>query len=1421
MGATGRLADYRIVKELGRGGQGIVYLAEDLRHARKLVALKVLRDVGVISPDSIERLRREVEAAARLNHPGICGIHEAVLDGPNPFIAMNYVDGETLAQVIARSQAPNDQTWIVKGGAHGEHVEPDPVAPTQRTPSGPSTRHDILRVVKLVEKAARALHVAHEARVIHRDIKPGNIMVTSAGDPVVLDFGLAQFEDAGLAVLTRTGEIWGTPAYLSPEQLQGMKVDRRTDVWSLGVTLYEALTLRRPFEGATSDQIFNAIQKKEPPDPCRLNRALPADLRVVMDTALEKDRERRYESALAFADDLRAVCEDRAVAARPIGPMTRFTRWARRNPGVAASLLTTIGVLLAGIVVAAVLLLKLDKSLSAKNLALGERDREALAKDRALEQSAGLRLLAESSAALANDPGLALLLALEGAELARDKPVLANGAALDALAELREVRTFRGNLSALESAEFSPDGRRVVTMSEDGEVRAWDVATGEVLASQLHPRVARASFTPRGACVVTVSYDGAARIWDAATWTELARLSGSEGAGDGEDGQSASRATPPDGAPEDLLRGRIPGVVAVNASPDASRVVMVRGSEGSVWDAETGHRVSTLAKPLAQVGSISFSQNGRRVLTVAAEGTELWDADSGQSLGIAPAAVGAVVLSRFSPDGRVIILWSRSQGHLWFPESGRITPLGDVGGAIDSIGFNDDGSRILGITKDTIRVWNAETGESIELCGPGSGPGGRNGLLSSPQPKAEFTRDGQRVVGASCNGTAHVWNAKTGDEDPGMAGQAGDVRFVLVSPDGSLVLTASSTGTATLWDSMKWIPVATLRGHAAEIRQAVFTRDGDYVVTASADRTARVWNARTYVGAPLLEGNQGPVDGIGFNADGRILVTAAGDGRPLVARVSDGATIAYLAERQKAHLDPQIDAGGKRVATLCKDGAASVFTIGSNEPPVRLQGSSGFRLLCFAPDGTKVAAASDEGTAYLFDAATGAVLKTFAGHVGDVDFVAFCAGGTRVATASSDLTLRLWDVADETEVANVPRHATQPPGLSPDGRRVAVISPEGQATVRDTTTGEVVARIPGTRHAAPRFSPDGSRLVTESADGTFRIWDAATGAEVAGFPRDEGDRFHEFHPGGLVVLTSARDGTATVWDARNGSLVFALRGRGAPVRDAAFSPDGRRIALSTSDDARIFDASTGAELWLVPVRHGNIRTVRFSPDGRWVATGYAGGLTRLWPADPLVKAREVAPRSLTLAEIQRHGVDDVDARSAVQALFEDYLTNEELAATLERRAGLSDRLRVAAIAAAGLRDPHLVAERLCRRSWSDVLRPNAPAETYAMALRRVQIALRLNRDVELGKTTLGAAQLRTGQAATALATLEQAASGRPHAPTSIFIALAHAKLGQRAEAVSALAGARRILDASGARHPEEIRRLLEEADAALAADLPQ
>jgi len=322
---------YQPLKELGRGGQAVVYLAEDLRLNRPM-ALKVLKGLGPLSETTMRRFRREAEVASRLDHPGICAVYDAGVRDGVPFIAMRYVEGESLAGHIARAQKHRKSRRQIR--LEGEDT---PTLPN-------SSRDTTTRILQVIEKAARSLHAAHEAGIIHRDVKPGNILVTPAGEPVLVDFGLAGDEDGGGITLTATGEMPGTPAYMSPEQLafERIRVDRRTDVYSLGATLFECLTLKRPFRAATREAMVQAIQHRAPADARKLNPALPADLKVVLETALEKDRDRRYQSALDLAEDLRRVREGKPIAAKPVGMIGRMLRYARRRPARAALILMLV-----------------------------------------------------------------------------------------------------------------------------------------------------------------------------------------------------------------------------------------------------------------------------------------------------------------------------------------------------------------------------------------------------------------------------------------------------------------------------------------------------------------------------------------------------------------------------------------------------------------------------------------------------------------------------------------------------------------------------------------------------------------------------------------------------------------------------------------------------------------------------------------------------------------------------------------------------------------------------------------------------------------------------------------------------------------------------------------------------------------------
>jgi eukaryotic-like serine/threonine-protein kinase len=317
-----RINRYEIQRELGRGGMGVVYLAHDV-DLKRPVAFKVLPKGFAGSAQARARFRREAETASRLSHPNLCGVFGVGEESECDWIAMRYVPGRTLAEEIAAARASGQRTWRNTAAELGDRP----------------AWHDSVR---LIETIARALHAAHDAGIVHRDLKPSNVMIDPAGVPVVLDFGLAHDLSEDSPTLTHSGDVLGTPHYMAPEQIQGQArhADRTTDVWALGVMLYEVLTLARPFDGATRDSLYRDILQREPVKLRKANRGLPRDLDVVVATALEKDPARRYSSALALADDLRAVLEIRPIHARPPTIAVRAIKFARRRPAVALFIAT-------------------------------------------------------------------------------------------------------------------------------------------------------------------------------------------------------------------------------------------------------------------------------------------------------------------------------------------------------------------------------------------------------------------------------------------------------------------------------------------------------------------------------------------------------------------------------------------------------------------------------------------------------------------------------------------------------------------------------------------------------------------------------------------------------------------------------------------------------------------------------------------------------------------------------------------------------------------------------------------------------------------------------------------------------------------------------------------------------------------------
>ncbi|MAG55135.1 MAG: hypothetical protein CMJ83_02485 [Planctomycetes bacterium] len=345
-----RVGEYSIIREIGRGGMGVVYEAEQESLGRR-VALKVLTGLAAQDGKAVERFSREARAAAGLSHPGIVQVHGVGHHDGFHYIVMEFIDGENLALCLQHMWSENLQaaTGDIEATFHVDMDEttvanadlPPAIAKVAAAAAGegPQTRAHRLTgrrlrpIVELIVRAAQALDAAHAQNVLHRDIKPGNILVTNSGVVKIVDFGLARTQGADR--LTQTGDVMGTPSYVSPEQLRGGDVDQRADVYSLGVTLYEAVCGRVPFEADSVQALLHQILHKEPPPPRKINPTLPRDLETICLKAMEKEPGRRYATAGELADDLRRWLDDQPILARPAGVMTRVFKLVRRRRGIA------------------------------------------------------------------------------------------------------------------------------------------------------------------------------------------------------------------------------------------------------------------------------------------------------------------------------------------------------------------------------------------------------------------------------------------------------------------------------------------------------------------------------------------------------------------------------------------------------------------------------------------------------------------------------------------------------------------------------------------------------------------------------------------------------------------------------------------------------------------------------------------------------------------------------------------------------------------------------------------------------------------------------------------------------------------------------------------------------------------------------
>ena len=1186
---------YEVVGEIGRGGLGRILKAED-REMNREVALKELLPMPGLSTverqlkeSRIARFMAEARITGQLEHPSIVPVYEIGQrkDG-GIYYTMKIVRGKTLHQRLKKkSGTKSPSTTTVSASKLRIPEDSLPLDLAGRLP-----------LLSNFVDVCHAIAYAHARGVIHRDIKPKNIMIGDYGETVVLDWGLAKHRELGQhGYRTMVGEVIGTPEYMPPEQARGMieEIDERSDVFSLGAVLYEILTGQSPYKSDSKTEALVAAGKAIIRPVNEVVPHAPPELAAICEKALQPYPKDRYSNADSLARDvqqyLSGQLEKRIRAEEREQTARRYLYVAHMNLAKQA---WEVG--------------NVSRVHALLETHLPQEDQKDV---RGFEWFYLWQLChsrQKNTLRGHREPVWAVAVSTDGKTIAsgsEDRTIRIWDTGTG-----KEITTLPGHTRVITCLAFSPCGRFIASGSGDMTVRLWDLETGAQCAQfQGHKRpVSTLAYSPDGDILASGGFDRNVILWDTADGKEITRV-----------GDHAHR------------------VRVVTFSPDGSILATGGGipdKPGDIylWDVREirqGKRNPTILKGhFGSVNAAAFSPDGSALASGSWDQTvKLWDIHSGREQMTFQGHSEGVVCLSFSPDGNLLASGSGERNmagivKVWSVSDGkeRTTLKGHTDGIL-SLAFFPDGTRLISASFDkTLKLWDtaAEHRLTTQLRGHTAGAWA-----------VAFSPSGKLLASGGQDRTVRIWNARTWEEVGTLKGHTRLVTCVCFSPDSSLLVSGSADNSVRVWDVESQVEVFKLAGHVKEITCASFSPDGKMLATGSQDNTVKIWDMETGEEVANLHGHHDVISSLDFSPNGKRLATAGFDKRIKVWDINiqnqHPLEKLTLEGHAKAVLSLKYSPDGQRLATGSRDGVLKLWSTSNYEEVASHRPNKhAVMKLAFSPGGQTLAVGSYESVLHL-DVHTGDVIFNLGTGKDWVQSVDFDVEGHFLAVGNSS-SIAIIEMARKRVLCELEGHnySILSASFSPDGESLVTSSRDRSVKLWNPTTGEETASLQGHKGAvyAHTFSPDGKTLITGSSDKTVRVWQFRKGAKVKQIASLKGHAERitclHFSPDGSQFASASSDNTIRLWDSKTHETRHVIKGHTDSVNVVRFSPDSSLLAsgsgkwINRPAEAKLWDAESGEQISEIAGHKGSLEWLDFSHSGELIATASSDGTARIW-----------------------------------------------------------------------------------------------------------------------------------------------------------------------------------------------------------------